>query len=389
MSAVIFQGSAVKALKNEIKFFTAGSIQSGTVDPTSVAVSADSGSLYENTSTGNVYKKNDNGSTTNWSQLATTATAAPDSSYDLNNLGLATSVASNELTISLKDKSGSNPSGGSPVKIGFRDTTITNGTFVSRSVTSSLSLVITSGSTLGHQDAVDRYIYVYALDNAGTVALGVSSAHFEDGSLVTTVAEGGAGGADSNSSMYSASVLSGVACRLIGLLVSNQTTAGTWAANMTSIQIVPFDLPAIACQVKLPSDQTIPNVTTTLVSISTEMISDKHGLFNVTNNEIIVNKPGKYRVYSKISSSGNTTTIPAFECLVKKNGTTDISEFTMFKGSDTNTLNTRVCVLTNEIVDLAADDLITLHTFQNSGGNFDISGTDPLNTLLGIEYIGK
>ena len=69
MSAVIFQGTSVKALKDKLKFFTSGSIESGTVDPTSSAVGADKGSLYINTSNGNVYRKLDSGSSTNWSIL--------------------------------------------------------------------------------------------------------------------------------------------------------------------------------------------------------------------------------------------------------------------------------------------------------------------------------
>ncbi|MCC7159822.1 MAG: hypothetical protein IT281_09810, partial [Ignavibacteria bacterium] len=69
MSAVIFSGSAVKALKDKLKFFTAGSVESGTVDPTSSAVDADKGSLYLNTSNGNVYRKLDSGSSTNWEIL--------------------------------------------------------------------------------------------------------------------------------------------------------------------------------------------------------------------------------------------------------------------------------------------------------------------------------
>lgn len=73
MSAVIFQGSAVKALKNELKFFTAGSIQSGTADPSSVATAGDPGSLYINTSSGVVYRKTDSGTTTNWSNITSTS----------------------------------------------------------------------------------------------------------------------------------------------------------------------------------------------------------------------------------------------------------------------------------------------------------------------------
>lgn len=73
MPAVIFSGSSVKALKEKLKFFTAGSVESGTVDPTSVAVDADAGSLYLNTSNGLVYRKLDAGSSTNWSILGSGA----------------------------------------------------------------------------------------------------------------------------------------------------------------------------------------------------------------------------------------------------------------------------------------------------------------------------
>ena len=56
----------------------AGSILSGATDPTAVATGANQGSLYMSTSTGSVYKKNDNGTTTNWSNvLASQVSYAP------------------------------------------------------------------------------------------------------------------------------------------------------------------------------------------------------------------------------------------------------------------------------------------------------------------------
>lgn len=68
-NAVIFSGSAVKALKKEIKLGSGASVISGTIDPTSSAVSAIAGSLYQNETTGKIYRKLDAGSSTNWVEI--------------------------------------------------------------------------------------------------------------------------------------------------------------------------------------------------------------------------------------------------------------------------------------------------------------------------------
>lgn len=164
--------------------------------------------------------------------------SSPNYSDALQNVGLAASVAGNALTIALKQQDGStDASAGSPIKIPFRSSTLTSGAVNLRSVTGALSVVVSSGSTLGHTSAQASAIYVYALDNAGTVELAVSSRRFEDNSLQTTTAEGGAGAADSFTTLYSTTARTNVAARLIAILVSTQTTAGTWAAVPTSAKV--------------------------------------------------------------------------------------------------------------------------------------------------------
>jgi hypothetical protein len=160
-------------------------------------------------------------------------TPSLDSTEEITNLSFAASVGSNALTVALKDKAGSDPSGGSPVKIAFRNSTATNGTYNVRSVTSALSVVVSSGSTLGHASATQYPIYLYALDNAGSVELAVSTSFVDCNTLQTTVAEGGAGAADSATAIYSTTARSNVPLRLIGRMLSTQTTAGTWAAVPT------------------------------------------------------------------------------------------------------------------------------------------------------------
>ena len=163
-----------------------------------------------------------------------------DSSIDIENLAIATSVGSSALTIALKTKAGSDATALDPVNVAMRDITLTSGTYNIRTVISALSLVISSGSTLGQVNGQPSTIFVYLIDNAGTLELAASHSLFREDTLATTTAEGGAGAADSATVMYSATARTGVPFRLIGKIINTQTTAGTWASAGTQIQIAPF-----------------------------------------------------------------------------------------------------------------------------------------------------
>jgi hypothetical protein len=94
-------------------------------------------------------------------------------------------------------------------------------------------MTVSSGSTLGHTSGFNCFIYVYAINNAGTVELAVSSTLLDlEDRVTSTTAEGGAGGADNAGTTYSTTARSNVAFRLIAKLQSSQTTAGTWASAM-------------------------------------------------------------------------------------------------------------------------------------------------------------
>jgi hypothetical protein len=194
------------------------------------ALTRKEGTVVYDTTTDTV--KFDNGS--NLVELAS-ATTVQDAVGDVSNLSISASVGASALTINLLDKSGSTPSVGSPVNIGFRSSTLTTGTYAVRSATAAVSLVVSSGSTLGQISATADYLYVYALDNAGTIELAISSTLYDEGSRVTTVAEGGAGAADSRTVIYSTTARSNVAIRFIGRLYQSQATAGTWASAPTEV----------------------------------------------------------------------------------------------------------------------------------------------------------
>jgi len=182
-----------------------------------------------NGSAGQVFTSSGTTAAPTWSTPSTA-----NSFNAVSNLSFVASVATNALTITIKDSAGATPSAATTA-IGFRSSTLTSGAYVVRSITSALSIVVSSGSTLGHANNVAKNIWLYAIDNAGTVELAVSSAQFDDSLLYTTTAEGGAGAADSDSVLYSTTARSNVAIRLIGRLLSTQTTAGTWAAVPTDV----------------------------------------------------------------------------------------------------------------------------------------------------------
>lgn len=161
-------------------------------------------------------------------------------SYALHNYSIVATVAASALTVALKGADGNNASSTNIIEIGFRNVTSATGTPVQRTVTGALSVVISSGSTLGQNSAKENFIYVYALDNAGTVELAISSSYFDNGTVLSTTAEGGAGAADLITGVYSTTARTSVPVRLLARLRSTQTTAGTWAVVPTEVSLLPF-----------------------------------------------------------------------------------------------------------------------------------------------------
>ncbi len=160
------------------------------------------------------------------------------------NLGLSVAMAANAVTIALKDAAGNDPSSTSPVRIPFRNATLTTGTPSFVNVTGSLSTVISSGSTGGAVSGAMARFYIYAINNAGTIELAWAGANvFDENNVVTTTAEGGAGGADSSIVMYSTTARTNVAFRYIGFYEATQVTAGTHATAASKIGLFTDSIP--------------------------------------------------------------------------------------------------------------------------------------------------
>lgn len=138
-------------------------------------------------------------------------------------------LAGNALTLKLN-----------PSTLSFRSTTLTSGAPVSVSNAAQITTTISSGSTGGTVSAVQSDIVLLAINNAGTMELAwtnlAGGLNLDETNLITTVAEGGAGAADSATVIYSTTARTGVAYKVVGIFRSTQTTAGTWAQAPTLVQ---------------------------------------------------------------------------------------------------------------------------------------------------------
>jgi hypothetical protein len=152
------------------------------------------------------------------------------------NLQINASVATNALTIALKDRNGNDPTPVSPVIIAFRDPTIANGDPVIRAITTPLSITIPSTATIGTVNGQTNRLWVGLFDNAGTPVLGVYNSLNSTGPSIacwdeTNVATGTAVAGASNTPQiwYTNGTVTSKAFRIIGFVESTQATAGTWA----------------------------------------------------------------------------------------------------------------------------------------------------------------
>ena len=169
-----------------------------------------------------------NATTVNATSITATGTITAET-LTFEGGGSLTKVPANALTVTLN-----------PTTLDFRSATLASGTLVSRVISSAISVTVSSGSTLGTVSAVQSRIVVLALDNAGTVELAVVNIaggnDLTETGLISTTAEGGAGAADSASTIYSTTARSSVAYRVVGYIESTQATAGTWATAPSTIQ---------------------------------------------------------------------------------------------------------------------------------------------------------
>jgi len=160
------------------------------------------------------------------------------------NLQLSCSVASNALTCNVLDRNGNTPSTASPVLLAFRDPILANGDPIARAITGALSITIPTSATLATVNAQANRIWLAVFDNAGTPVLGVYNSLNSTGPTILSWDETSTpsstnltSSSTSAQTWYTSGALTGKSFRILGYVESTQTTAGTWAASPSKIQL--------------------------------------------------------------------------------------------------------------------------------------------------------
>jgi len=145
------------------------------------------------------------------------------------NLGASYSVASDALTITIKQQDGStDPTAGSPARVAIRSATATSATYSIVDIESGINIIIPKGATLGGTNAVLERYYLYVLSNSGTPEVAVSGTLYDDSYIVTTVAISAA--SDTRTTVYSNSARTNLPIRPIGFFEVTTSTSGDWVA---------------------------------------------------------------------------------------------------------------------------------------------------------------
>jgi hypothetical protein len=171
-----------------------------------------------------------------------------DSGLGIQNCSIGASVASNLLTISLLDASGSTPSLSSPCRINFRSATVSSGVVTSNYTTGATSIsTFATGATLGSSNATAFRFWVVAFDNAGTTVLGLINCSsptqifpLDESAVTSSTAISGSATAAGTFYTPNGTALTSKAFRILGYVeygASGLTTAGTYASAPSIVQL--------------------------------------------------------------------------------------------------------------------------------------------------------
>lgn len=312
------------------------------------------------------------------------ASSLPTSANFINNLSVAFSVGSSALTIAIKTAAGSDCSAGDKGTVYFPHATATNGTYAAVDLTGSLSLVVSSGSTLGALSGVDAIRYVYLINNSGTIKAGVSGVFYPAGSIITTVAEGGAGGADSGASIYSDAVYSNVVAVPLNKFTTNQATTGTYAAVPTSSRPWPFLHEKSGCGYETNAGQNLTNNDVTKIVFEDLIFDTRSGVsMNTSTGTATILEAGKWRVVFKylIASSTAWEITEASAGYIYKNGDEVSSSYYSFPATSASSVYASSYEITY-VGSFAVNDTIDCYVFQNSDGTRTLQTTGAYNQVF-------
>lgn len=155
------------------------------------------------------------------------------------NVGFTAAVASNDLTVTLKNLAGNNPSSTDPVCVFFRNTTLATGQRLAVNYTASTSVVLPGGGSLGFANSETDFIYIWAVYDGTNRDIGVSRTQFHDHSILHSTTTIGTG-SDATGVIYTTTGRTNAAIRLLGRMTIQYGTAN-WTNAPTNLNVIAND----------------------------------------------------------------------------------------------------------------------------------------------------
>lgn len=192
--------------------------------------------------------------TVNAKGLITAASNITVADVGFTNCSITASVASNNLTVALKDNAGADPSATSPCSIYFRSPTATTGSWHAETQTAALSFTANAGSTFGVTNTSATCsaasscafrLWVVAMDTGSGITLGVISLTnmsqvlgIDESSVYSSTACAACTSATALGTLYSTAAQTSLPIVVLGYLEwgNGLATAGTYASAPTKIQ---------------------------------------------------------------------------------------------------------------------------------------------------------
>lgn len=160
------------------------------------------------------------------------------------NVGFTAAVASNDLTITLKNVAGNNPSATDPVCVFFRNTTLATGQRLAINYTAATSVVLPGGGSLGFANSETDFIYVWAVYDGTNRDIGISATPSHDDTVLHSTTTIGTG-SDSADVIYTTTGRTNAAIRLLGRLTIQYGTAN-WTNAPSNLAVLSNDKSTIS-----------------------------------------------------------------------------------------------------------------------------------------------
>lgn len=312
----------------------------------------------------------------------------PAKDQPFHNVEAIPSIASSALTVTLTGWGGADLSPSNPGFLFFPSSTLTNGGFEIVKLTANLTITAPSGASFGHASGRLQHLFLYAQPNGSGGAELVLSNLPPDypGTFLgqrkitsTTIAAG----STSATGIYASTGRSNVVWIPLAKLQSNQAAAGTWASEITQIDMGPFTVPTCPVRVnRNGADQSINHATQTKVQFNNEVF-DLDGVFDSsTNYRFQPNVAGVYAVDFRYAWDINTDQVHIVGYLYK-NGTQDTQNAPATSGTKgTQSANTSALILLN-----GTSDYVEAYVYQDQGGAQNLDG-NVTNTYFCAHRIG-